>query len=117
MLTSRFSYRDDSFDGLTRVFPIHDACFSILTRTLTGSIESDLLNKDSLYEVMECLVSSNSALDIDYGGILGPDQFWVSERGEEVSEAVTNKIEVNIRVLMDIFLVCCCEPDGQKSDG
>jgi hypothetical protein len=90
-LTSRLSYRDDSFDGLTRVFPIHDACFSILTRALTGSIDSHFLNKDILYEVMECLVSSNSALDIDYGGIVGPDQFWVSVRGEEVSGAVTDK--------------------------
>lgn len=89
-LTSCLSYRDDSFHDLARVFPIHDACFSILNRVLTGSTDSALLNKDILYEVMECLVSSNSALDIDYGGIIGPDQFWVSERGEEVSETVTD---------------------------
>ncbi|SPJ85447.1 uncharacterized protein FTOL_11228 [Fusarium torulosum] len=53
----------------------------------------DLLNKDILYEVMECLVSSNSALNIDYGGILGPDQFWVSERGEEY--VVANPMDRN----------------------
>ncbi|KAF4969875.1 hypothetical protein FSARC_2970 [Fusarium sarcochroum] len=89
---TKFScYRDDSFDGLTRVFPIHDACFSILTRALTGSIDNDLLKKDILYEVMERLVSSNSALDIDYGGIAGPEQFWVSARGEEY--VVANPVE------------------------
>ncbi|KAG5664364.1 hypothetical protein KAF25_008098 [Fusarium avenaceum] len=91
---SEFScYRDDSFHGLDRVFPIHDACFSILNRVLTGSTDSALLSKDILYEVMECLVSSNSALDIDYGGIVGPDQFWVSERGEEY--VVANPMDRN----------------------
>ncbi|KAJ4253848.1 hypothetical protein NW762_010243 [Fusarium torreyae] len=84
-------YRDDSFNGLSRVFPIHDACFSILTQALTGSTDSSLLKKDILYEVMECLVSSNSALDVDYGGIAGPEQFWVSAKGEEY--VVANPVE------------------------
>ncbi|KAM0327798.1 hypothetical protein ACHAPQ_007355 [Fusarium lateritium] len=87
-------YRDDSFDGLTRVFPIHDACFSILTRALTGSIDGESLEHDILYEVMECLVSSTSALDIDYGGLIGPEQFWVSARGEEYAAA--NPMERNL---------------------
>ncbi|KAF4341370.1 f-box domain protein [Fusarium beomiforme] len=76
-------YCDDSFNGWARVFPVHDACLSILAKNLTGSFDSNLIRKDILFEIMECLVSSNSALDIDYGSIVGPQQFWVSGRGEE----------------------------------
>ncbi|OJD15883.1 hypothetical protein AJ78_03901 [Emergomyces pasteurianus Ep9510] len=65
-------------------FPFHWCCFEILTRVLTGSTDICKINKDILYNVMIGLSPEyERRLAIDYGSILGVEQFWGSVPGEE----------------------------------
>lgn len=81
ILTDVFSYADGEWPA---VFPFHPECFDILTSVITGSTNTDLLDKDILYRVMAD-ISSRTRLDLDYGAISGNEQFWDSIPGEEFS--------------------------------
>lgn len=82
----RFSYY--CFDGdESPAIPFHDRCYyEVLSRALTGSPDSDDIDKDILYNIMaELSPKYECRLKLDYGS---PDpsleQYWESKRGDEV---------------------------------
>ncbi|KAF9885251.1 hypothetical protein FE257_000611 [Aspergillus nanangensis] len=61
-------YGSGSDDARGPVIPFHWCCYEILTRTLTGSTDTNNVNTDVLYTVMNDLCNmSGSALDVTYG--------------------------------------------------
>ena len=69
--------------------PFHERCYhEILSRVLTGSPDSDDIDKDTLYNIMaELSPEYGRRLKLDYGSPEPPDeQFWESKRGDEVFE-------------------------------
>ncbi|GAB1218104.1 hypothetical protein ATERTT37_007353 [Aspergillus terreus] len=48
-------------------------------------MEFDNIDKKVLYKVMMDINPGHPRLDLDYGDIKGPDQYWLCEPGEEVS--------------------------------
>jgi hypothetical protein len=64
-------------------FPIHEACYKILTKRVATK-DRKKVNKDVLYAVM---LQNNSdlgrCLTLDYGSVDSAEQFWESYAGEE----------------------------------
>ena len=57
-------------------FPMHEACFDVLTRCLGYTHRKDV-EKDVMYAVMEQLGDDRGRhLKLDYGPIGGPEQYW-----------------------------------------
>jgi hypothetical protein len=72
-------------------FPVHEACYKILTRCLATRTRKRL-DKDVMYSVMlQHMVVLGSQLTIDYGTFNGTGQFWDSHAGEEYSVADPGK--------------------------
>jgi hypothetical protein len=68
-------------------FPMHEACFDVLTRCLGYAHRKDV-DKDVMYGVMEQLGDQHSRhLSLDYGHLQGPEQYWECIPGEEYSLA------------------------------
>ncbi|EHK21996.1 uncharacterized protein TRIVIDRAFT_136964, partial [Trichoderma virens Gv29-8] len=68
------------------VFPIHECCFDIVSRALTGSENRCKIDKDALYNIMIGLSEQfENTLAISHGDINGGQQFWERIPGEEVS--------------------------------
>jgi hypothetical protein len=68
-------------------FPIHEACYKVLTRCLSTR-ERKRLDKDVLHNVMlQHTDNLNTTLSIDYGKFEGAEQWWSSRAGEEWSVA------------------------------
>lgn len=66
-------------------FPFHEACFKIMMRCFGYERKSEV-DKDVLYAVMNQSIGSlDRNLNLDYGGIHGPDQFWENDPGDEWS--------------------------------
>lgn len=64
-------------------FPIHEACFKILTECLATEGRQKV-DKDILYAVMQQNTENMARkLSLDYGTIEGADQFWECIAGEE----------------------------------
>jgi hypothetical protein len=67
----------------TIAFPIHEACFKLFTRYVATK-DRKKVDKDVLYEVMcQKTTEMGNSLDLVYGNIEGPEQFWESFAGEE----------------------------------
>lgn len=72
-------------------YPIHEACYELLTRYIATD-KAPRINKDVLYAVMQQNTEDlANNLDLDYGPIDGPEQFWECFAGEEwaVAEPTT----------------------------
>ncbi|KAJ5369628.1 hypothetical protein N7509_014240 [Penicillium cosmopolitanum] len=78
------------------VFPFHWDCLQLLSRAITGSPDSDQLQKETLYRAMQD-IGGFTRLDLDYGDFHGDDQDWQNIPGEEVT-VLTN---------MDQYSVLC----------
>jgi hypothetical protein len=64
-------------------FPMHDCCCNLLTRCLATK-ETSKIDKDILHEVMlQNKEELARELELDYGQIEGPEQFWECHAGEE----------------------------------
>lgn len=62
---------------------MHEACYKLLTRCLTTK-DTPEINKDVLYTVMQQNTQDlANSLNLYYGGIGGPEQFWECYAGEE----------------------------------
>lgn len=69
------------------VIPFHWCCFEILARAITGSVDTDKIDREILYDVMSPLSSDcRDDLGLDYGNLFGREQYWESVPGEEVGE-------------------------------
>jgi hypothetical protein len=76
---SYYSYGTDD----PKVFPFHDSCLEVFCRTLFGHEDVRQIDNDILFSAMSQL-DGWRALEVDYGGILGKEQFWDCLPGEEV---------------------------------
>jgi hypothetical protein len=77
--------------GMEMAFPVHEACYKILTRCLATG-ERKRLDKDVMYGVMlQHTVELGTQLSLDYGPISGVGQDWESHSGEEFSVADPGK--------------------------
>ncbi|GES58040.1 F-box domain protein [Aspergillus terreus] len=65
------------------VFPFHLCCFKLLLYSIFGDMEFDNIDKKVLYKVMMDTNPGHTRLDLDYGDVEGPDQYWLCEPGEE----------------------------------
>jgi hypothetical protein len=75
---------EPEIDGLPS-FPFHEACFKIMLRSF-GYEGKHEVDKDVLYAVMsQNMVYLAKNLEVDYGPIRGPEQFWECYQGEEWS--------------------------------
>jgi hypothetical protein len=70
-------------DKETVAFPIHEACFKLFTKHVATG-ERRKVDKDVLYAVMcQKTGEMGKSLELNYGNIEGPDQFWESMAGDE----------------------------------
>ncbi|KAL5360408.1 hypothetical protein BJX96DRAFT_71020 [Aspergillus floccosus] len=65
------------------VFPFHLPCFELLLYSIFSDMEFDHIDKKVLYNVMMDINPGRMRLELDYGDIEGPDQFWRCQPGEE----------------------------------
>lgn len=82
------SYSQGTEESSGPVLPFHWCCFEILTRTLTGSTDTQNLNLDVLYHIMATLSNgSSSALQLSYGDDIRRAQgrYWECIPGAEAS--------------------------------
>jgi hypothetical protein len=68
-------------------FPMHDACYKLLTRCLATK-ERSKIDKDVLHAVMlQNKRELAKSLSLDYGQLDGPEQFWECYAGDEWTAA------------------------------
>lgn len=67
----------------TVTYPMHEACYGLLTQCIATK-KMPNINKDVLYAIMQQNTEELApSLNLDYGGIEGPEQFWECFAGEE----------------------------------
>src|SRR5689334_11521459 len=79
--------RDGIKDIRTIRFPLHDICYEILARVLSGKRDISLIRKEILYEAIFYLdtdITARPSLDYEITGGRGT---WESIAGEEVSHS------------------------------
>src|SRR6266511_5343420 len=84
-----FSYY--TFDGdEVPVIPFHDECYKILYRVIEDSSGGRKIDHDVLFTICSSLCEDYATrLKLDYGQPEPPnEQFWESNRGQEVLEIV-----------------------------
>lgn len=93
------------------MYPFHEACFALLARVITGSSDTSLLDKDTLFKALSYLVS-DVKVRLDYGALEAIHMFWRCHPGEEVSTDVC-MLETS-SVLTRVALVVCDESTGKR---
>ncbi|KAG2412827.1 hypothetical protein HFD88_010384 [Aspergillus terreus] len=79
------------------VFPFHLCCFKLLLYSIFNDMEFDNIDKKVLYKVMMDINPGHPRLDLDYGDIKGPDQYWLCEPGEEYCISCPTSLDEGIQ--------------------
>lgn len=89
--------------GETAAFPFHEACYALFSRSL-GFRHTKQVDNDMLYDILESHRSSEVAqtLDLNYGLIEHPKQFWECKPGFEYCVADPSPVP-------EFWQVCCQE--------
>ncbi|RSL39081.1 hypothetical protein CEP53_014331 [Fusarium sp. AF-6] len=92
-------------DGTDRVFPFHRQCYTLLARVLTGTEDTNEINRAVLYKVFGGLVSGKSRCsDLDYGDATqGQDQTWEAVPGYEYTVINPEKRESLSEDILDVI--------------
>ncbi|RSL45479.1 hypothetical protein CEP54_014253 [Fusarium duplospermum] len=92
-------------DGTDRVFPFHKQCYTLLARVLTGTEDTNEINRAVLYKVFGGLVSGKSRCsDLDYGDATqGQDQTWEAVPGYEYTVINPEKRESLTQDILEVI--------------
>ncbi|KAK2755681.1 hypothetical protein FQN54_005830 [Arachnomyces sp. PD_36] len=74
-------YGESSHDEI-RLIPFHWCCYEIFSKAATGSLDVKNIDREVLYDLMSEF-SDGDDLGLEYGELLGRDQYWECVPGEE----------------------------------